>query len=298
MRKIESDQLYLSKRERKGIVILFVLLLLLILIPALNYKNNANPDEDKIHEFMSTINKNNYRTESNKNESNITERYLNVQSQKPEIKSELFAFDPNVMSAEEARKLGINSRTYTILRNYISKVGKLKTADQFRKIYGIDENTFNRLKPFIQISNQEEKQINKYVPKEDNHRIDINKATSHDLLPLPGIGEKLADRIIKYRNILGGFVSSAQLHEVYGLSDSVIQNISKKIYFDGNISKINLNKMEYDSIKSHPYFGYKLAKIILEYRKRNGAISNEMELSKIEAIDSLRLAKIKPYVSY
>ena len=45
--------------------------------------------------------------------------------------------------------------------------------------------------------------------KESSGVISINSADSADLLPLPGIGPVFAGRIIKYRNLLGGFVSSA-----------------------------------------------------------------------------------------
>jgi competence protein ComEA len=58
---------------------------------------------------------------------------------------------------------------------------------------------------------------NHNLPKE----IDINTATAEEWKALPGIGEVLANRIIKFRERIGGFVSMEQLHKTYGISDSV-----------------------------------------------------------------------------
>ncbi len=53
--------------------------------------------------------------------------------------------------------------------------------------------------------------------------IDINTADTTALIALPGIGSKLAGRIVSFRDKLGGFNSVNQISEVYGLRDSVFQ---------------------------------------------------------------------------
>ena len=77
-----------------------------------------------------------------------------------------------------------------------------------------------------------------------NHQspININTADSAQLLPLPGIGPVFAGRIIKYRELLGGFVRSDQLYEVYGLKDETIEMIMDQIYIDTlGIKKMDIN---------------------------------------------------------
>lgn len=47
--------------------------------------------------------------------------------------------------------------------------------------------------------------------------LDLNTATRDELENLPGIGPELADRILRYRQQNGGFVSPEQLMDVQGI---------------------------------------------------------------------------------
>jgi competence protein ComEA len=55
--------------------------------------------------------------------------------------------------------------------------------------------------------------------------ININAADTSAFSTLPGIGSKLANRIITFREKLGGFYSANQVAEVYGLPDSTFLKI-------------------------------------------------------------------------
>lgn len=65
--------------------------------------------------------------------------------------------------------------------------------------------------------------------------IDINTAGIEDLKALPGIGEKLAIRIIKRREEIGGFHTLEDLKSVKGIGRKKIDAISNLITFDGTI---------------------------------------------------------------
>ena len=55
--------------------------------------------------------------------------------------------------------------------------------------------------------------------------IDINRATSDDLISLPGIGPALAQRIIDYRNEHGPFRLVEELERVSGIGPQTVQGL-------------------------------------------------------------------------
>lgn len=60
-------------------------------------------------------------------------------------------------------------------------------------------------------------------------KLDINVATKEELDELNGIGEKLAERIITYRNEHGAFMAVEELTLVSGIGESLMEDIMDKI---------------------------------------------------------------------
>ena len=56
-------------------------------------------------------------------------------------------------------------------------------------------------------------------------KVNINTATAQQLTALPGVGEKLAARIVEYRQKSGGFKSVAELMNVQGLGEKNLAKI-------------------------------------------------------------------------
>jgi competence protein ComEA len=63
--------------------------------------------------------------------------------------------------------------------------------------------------------------------------ININTATSEELLALHGIGEVIAGRIIEYReSVEGGFLKIEEIMEVQGIGETIFERIRDFIYVD------------------------------------------------------------------
>jgi competence ComEA-like helix-hairpin-helix protein len=130
--------------------------------------------------------------------------------------------------------------------------------------------------------------------------IDINTADSVALEKLPGIGEKLSARMIKYRERLGGFIHINQLKEVYGMSDSNFMRCSSLVSIETNFIpiKIKLNSATYQEMRRHPYIDHLFAKSILAYIKSHQKISNLDELLSIGSLEQERVIKVSPYLDF
>lgn len=127
--------------------------------------------------------------------------------------------------------------------------------------------------------------------------VDISLADTTELIALPGIGSKLAKRIISFREKLGGFYAVEQLKDLFGLTDSVYQILKPMLKASpGNLSKININTANEEILRAHPYLRWQLAKAIISYRKEHGAFTSIEDLLRIDIIDKAGLEKLRPYL--
>ncbi|MFN3758544.1 MAG: ComEA family DNA-binding protein [Algoriphagus aquaeductus] len=131
------------------------------------------------------------------------------------------------------------------------------------------------------------------------NRIDFAEADSVTLQIVPGIGPSTAGRIIKYRENLGGFVSPAQLEEIYGLKPETIEAIWEYFDFSPVITKkIPINRVDLEELAKHPYVSYQEAKVILAYRKQHGDFSKASDLLKVKIFKKDWVDKIAPYLDF
>lgn len=151
--------------------------------------------------------------------------------------------------------------------------------------------------------NQDANRHKKFVPpryvKKKIEPFEINIADTSAFIALPGIGSKLAARIILFREKLGGFYNVEQIREVYGLRDSVFQKILPFLKCDPSIvRKININTAEKESLKVHPYIRWNIANALLSYREQHGQFNSPDDLAKLENVDVEALEKMMPYISF
>ncbi len=132
-----------------------------------------------------------------------------------------------------------------------------------------------------------------------SRRINLNRADSVQLLPLPGIGPVFAGRIIKYRRLLGGFVSVNQLAEVYGMPVETIERIRSMIAIDSSaIKMIQLDSATFGELLRHPYLEYEEVKALVEYRDFAGRISSFSELLENHILPDTTIRRMVGYFDF
>jgi competence ComEA-like helix-hairpin-helix protein len=223
-------------------------------------------------------------------------------------RAELFTFDPNEITFKECKMLGMSGKQANTLLNYRKAGGSFIYKEDLQKIYGITGKLYSTLEPFIKLPSRNEIFAKKTNPagvsntfpeplKEEKLSININSADYHELIKLHGIGDVLANRIIKYRDLLGGFHDVDQIVEVFGITAKTYGLIEGNIHAEGKLSRLNINSAAYKDLLRHPYLTKYEVKGILRMRKLNGKIDSVEMLSANNILPDSVYAKIYPYLS-
>jgi competence protein ComEA len=226
-------------------------------------------------------------------------QYKKITNNKAGANLQLEQFDPNILDYDKLLKLGFSVYVAKNIIKYRNNGGRFYHSEDLLKIYGIDTQLYNRLQPYITI--EVTKQKVKLTKSADNYKplqVNINRADSLELKKIPGIGTVLSKRIVKYRQLLGGFVSYSQLKEVYGISDSLLFSIEKYIVLDTMaLVSININTCTISELEKHPYINHYQAKAIESYRKLAGPFKYKKQLLENYLLNYENYLKIAPYLA-
>lgn len=308
-----KDYFDFTAKERRGVIIIISVILLLILLPffyPLLVKQHVYNHSDFANEItkLETEAKDSSKLYSKSYANNFPNDYSSSGEKKYiPLKAEVFYFDPNTASAEDWRRLGVRDRTIHTIQNYLSKGGKFYKPQDIRKIWGLSTADAMRLIQYVSIKNNtsfpafEKKQYSKTVityPVKSVQPIDVNLADTSQLISLPGIGSKLSNRIISFREKLGGFYSVDQVAETYLLPDSTFQKIRSRLVINNvKVKQININSASVEEMKAHPYLRYNLANAIFKYRQQHGNFNSVEEIKNIMLVTEETFQKIAPYLS-
>lgn len=129
--------------------------------------------------------------------------------------------------------------------------------------------------------------------------VEINSADTTVLKGVPGIGSTFANRIVKYRNLLGGFCHIEQLKEVYGIDEAKYELLKDWFSVDtAKISKIQINILSAKELAAHPYISFSQAEVMLKLRKRKGKIKSWDELRFLEEFQEDDYIRLCSYISF
>lgn len=300
-----KDYFNFSKKERTGVITLLLLLVLTWFLPTF-FSPDQSLDQENFESFKKEIAL--FEQEANVQKAekeNVPASYHQQDFSTPATaeKIVLFYFDPNTLQQEDWKKLGLKDKTIRTILNYVSKGGKFFKPEDLSRIYGLSKNDYERLLPYVRIVEKEKKayiaQEKSFTPPRNNSnaaQININTADTLAFIALPGIGNKLANRIISFREKLGGFYTVNQVAEVYGLPDSTFQKIRPRLFCKpSDIQQININSATIEQLKAHPYIKYQIGNAVIQYRNQHGNFQSVTDLKQIQIITDEVFEKIVPY---
>ena len=219
-----------------------------------------------------------------------------------------FHFDPNTATEEQFTSMGISPASAVRMIRYREKGGKFRVKADLLKIYGMDTALYRQLLPWIRLPDKwPKKEKPKFANKAFERRptpeplkaFDVNLADTAQLSKIRGIGAKLSQRIIRYREGLGGYVQMKQLKEVYGLDSTVVENLEKFAFVaeDFEPKRLNINAADARMLADHPYLSDKEARAIVAYRFQHGNFGSLDELRAIQVLTGETLSRILHYLT-
>lgn len=127
-------------------------------------------------------------------------------------------------------------------------------------------------------------------------QLDLNACDSASLEQLPKIGPVLAGRICRFREALGGFHSTEQLREVWGLKEEVAREVVPWFHVgEGVFRQICVDTASWAELRAHPYIGATGARAIERFRHHHPLKSVEA-LSNLVSVPDSAIRRWRPYL--
>lgn len=278
-----------NKNQRKGLLAFFVLILTLQMVYfGISYKDNFIAENPEKTEWLS----NQVWIDSLK------------KIEKPTY--QMYPFNPNFITDFKGYQLGMSVEEIDRLHEFRKTNKYVNSAKEFQDVTGISDSLLTEISPYFKfpewVTNPKSNNTYQKFEKQQEKIIvkDLNVSTQEDLMKIRGIGEKLSERILKYKTTLGTFVSMKQLSEIWGLSDEVIEELNKYFVVSdiSEIKKIKINELSIKELGQFPYFKYPVSKNIVSYRSMNGEIKNSDDLIKIPEFPVEKIEIIVLYLEF
>lgn len=285
-----KDYLTFNKKERRAVFILLAIMLIVGFLPALFPAKKLEIIELASNDSLSTQQ---IAADIEENEVSAAENSLQP-----------FSFDPNIVSEAELQRMNMRPKLIHTIINYRSKGGKFFQPADIRKLFTITKEEADELIPYVMIRSVQQPNnyylhdrtyqstTEKIIPID--HVIDINSASLEEVKRLPGISASLANKIVNYREMIGGFKNADQLKKVYGMNDSIYSSIKSWINSLPEKNLININKASLKEMTAKNLIPETVARAIIIYREQHKGFKTVSELMNIPFISKEIFDKIAP----
>ena len=298
-----KQKYHITRSEQRAFGVLLIVVLLII-AGRWWFSGRGNAENDKISE-------DDRKELAAFEESLRADNLQRAARRKQPAAAELFPFNPNEADSATLLRVGLKPWQVRNLLKYRRKGGRWRSADDFRRLYGLTEEEFQRLRPYIMIPPITEENANCFA-KESGRRdslrriypekfgeltvLSLNAADTTLLQRIPGIGRYRAAQICRYRERLGGYISTAQLREIGDLPEGIEQWF--EISADEKPRQIDVNKSDFKTLLRHPYLSYDQVLAIVRFRQKFGSLRSWSDLRNSPHFSERDFQRLAPYFKF
>ena len=216
-------------------------------------------------------------------------------------------FDPNTVTRADWLAMNLPEKVFNGLEKYRAKGGRIRKPEGILKLYNLDPAIAQQMLPFVKLDSSqfakpkfEFKKSPPFPEKPKYKPFDLNEADTTQLMAVYGIGRGIANRIVRHRNGLGGFMNKSQVYEVFAIDSAVVEELFIKAYLpeNPNIRKLNINLATEEDLAKNPYIRKGFARIIVKYRTQHGPFKKAEDLLEIKILKQDLVDKLRAYLEF
>lgn len=231
---------------------------------------------------------------------------------------QLAPFDPNTVTYEELRAMGIDKYVARGIVKYREGGRTYAIPEDVAIVYGISDSLYAALKPHIRIAPEFRIKPKTYPSKSSsaapkrafrNVPFDPNALTAEGFYELGCFSARQAEALVEYRDRIGGFRSLLEFADCY-LIDSALY-AQMKPYITLTIKPKDTSSHRSRTFRHIPFdpntltaegfyelgcFSARQAEALVEYRERRGGFRSELEWRDCYLIDSALWEQTKAYL--
>lgn len=244
-----------------------------------------------------------------------------------DIALRLFAFDPNEVTYEQLRLLGMDKKTAAGIVRYRAAGKVFRIAEDFATCYGVTDSMYAALKPYIDIGDEYAVSGSEYSLQKKaggNHErvgrvavvetFDPNALKAEGFVNL-GFSPKQAQVIINFRNRIGGFGNADDFAKCYVVSDEMFSRLRGYMVFSGSgelstsvnahrirsdikaAAPVDINSADSAQLVSVRGIGPKTASAIIAYRNRLGGFCRTAQICETGVVTERNWEIIREQIS-
>ncbi|MBR4677727.1 MAG: helix-hairpin-helix domain-containing protein [Bacteroidales bacterium] len=295
---------YVAKKDKRQVITLIVIIFAALFLTKVSQKvaaeNAPEIPESELSGFNQRLKDLDviYREKLQADTLNRLEQY--IVSRYDSLK--LFKFNPNTVSKEDLARLGFTDKQISNLLNYRHNGGVFKTAEDFRKLYGLRTMQFNFLKDYLYFQDtvQPEKEtVTIEKMSEKYFDFDPNFITREDMYKM-GFSTKQIEAFMQLRDEKGKkFYVKKDFSTVFFIDNQKYKELEKYIEIDleklFNGKKLfDLNLASEDELVEAGFSHGEAAEVI-KFREKVGFFYAPWQLSDCIKYDRANLLKNNVY---
>lgn len=288
----EQDPLYISKSNRRGVVALLVVSLMIVFFPRMLMNLNSSDSIEVSAQEIELLDKKQEFYHSKR-------KYKKWDFKKHKFSVPNAKFNPNLYTKEQWMALGLSEKQTNVVLKFTSR--GIYSNEDLKKIFVIPATLFDLIKdstfyPERDFKKEFEVNLQKDVPTVK--LVGLNSANIDEFTNLKGIGPFYAKQIIKYREQLGGFYAIEQLLEVWKMDIETYDKIKDFVFITKEQLKlIPLNSANVNELNAHPYLNWNQANSIIKMRQQKQVFKSIDDIKESVLIDEETFEKLAPYLT-